>query len=62
VFEITELRRVFGPYGDEVTLGWKKLLSEELHGLYSLPNIIMMIKSRRMRCTGGGGMWYARAS
>jgi hypothetical protein len=37
------LTTLFGPKGDEVTGGWRKL-HEELHGLYSLPNIIKMIK------------------
>jgi len=32
--------------------GWKRLITEELHNLYSLPNIIRMIKSRRMRSLG----------
>jgi hypothetical protein len=49
VFENRVLRRIFGPKRDEVTEGWKKLHNEELHGLYSSPSIIMVIKSRRMR-------------
>jgi hypothetical protein len=40
------LRRTFGPKGDEVTGDWRKLFNEELHNLYSSPNIIRMIKSR----------------
>jgi hypothetical protein len=43
------LRRIFGPKRDEVTGGWKKLHNEELHNLNSSPNIIKMIKSKRMR-------------
>jgi hypothetical protein len=43
------LRRIFGPEGDEVIRGWRKLYDEELHDVYYLPNIIRMIKSRRMR-------------
>jgi hypothetical protein len=43
------LRRIFGPKRDEVTGDWRKLHKEELNNLYSLPNIIRMIKSRRMR-------------
>jgi hypothetical protein len=43
------LRRIFGPKGDEVTGGWRKLHNEELHNLYSSPSIIRMIKSRRIR-------------
>jgi hypothetical protein len=46
------LRRVLRPKKGEVTGGWKKLHNEELHNLYSSPNIIRMIKSRRMRWTG----------
>jgi hypothetical protein len=43
------LRRIFGPKRDEVTGDWRKLHNEELHNLYSSPNIIRMIKSSRMR-------------
>jgi hypothetical protein len=43
------LRRIFGPRKDEATGEWRKLHDEELHNLYSSPNIIKMIKSRRMR-------------
>jgi hypothetical protein len=43
------LRRIFGPKRDEVTGDWRKLHNEELHNLYPSPNIIRMIKSRRMR-------------
>jgi hypothetical protein len=46
------LRRIFGPMRDEVTEGWRKLHYEELHGLYSSPSIIRVIKSRRMRWEG----------
>jgi hypothetical protein len=46
------LRRIFGPKRDEVTGGWRKQHNEELHNLYSSPNIIRMIKARRMRCAG----------
>jgi hypothetical protein len=41
--------RMFAPKKDEVTGGWRKLHNEELHNLYSLPSIIRMVKSRRMR-------------
>jgi hypothetical protein len=46
------LRRIFGPKRDEVTGGWRKLHNEELHSLFSSPNIIRMFKSRRMRWAG----------
>jgi len=49
VFENGVLRRIFGPKRDEVTGKWKKLLSDEL---YSSPNIVRMIKSRRMGWAG----------
>jgi hypothetical protein len=52
MFENTVLRRIFGPKGDEVTGGWRKLHNVELHNLYSPPSIIRMIKSRRMRLAG----------
>ena len=43
------LRRTFGPKRDEVTGEWSKLHNEELNDLYSSPNIVRVIKSRRMR-------------
>jgi hypothetical protein len=52
VFEDRVLRRIFGPKRGDVTGGWKKLHNEELHNLYSSPNIIRTIKSRRNRWTG----------
>jgi hypothetical protein len=52
VIENRVLRRIFGPKGDEVTGGWRKLHNEELHNLYSSPSIIRVIKSRRMRWAG----------
>jgi hypothetical protein len=52
VFENRVLRRTFDPKRDEVTGDWIKLHNEELHNLYSSPNRIRMIKSRRMRWAG----------
>jgi len=49
VFENTVLRRIFGPRRDEVTEEWRRLHKEELNYLYSSPNIVWVIKSRRMR-------------
>jgi hypothetical protein len=52
VFENRVLRRIFGSKRDEVMGEWRKLHSEELRNLYSSPDIIRKIKSRRMRWTG----------
>jgi hypothetical protein len=52
VFKNRVLRRVFGLKRDEVTGEWRKLHNEELNDLYSLPNIVRIIKSRRMRWAG----------
>ena len=52
VFENMVLKRIFGPRRDEVTGEWRRLHNEELNGLYSSPNIVRVIKSRRMRWAG----------
>ena len=52
VFENRVLRRVFGTKRNEVTGVWRKLHNEELSDLYSLPNILRVVKSRRMRWVG----------
>jgi len=68
VFESMVLRRLFGPRRDEVMVEWRRLHNEELNDLYSSPNIVRVIKSRRMRwaghvaCMGEGrrcmGSWW----
>jgi hypothetical protein len=52
VFETRMLRRICGPKREEVMEGWRKLHNEDLCDLYSLPSIIRIMKSRRMRWTG----------
>ena len=52
VFENMVLRRIFGPKRDEITGEWRRLHKEELNDLYSTPNIVWVIKSRRMRWVG----------
>ena len=52
VFENRVLRRVFGPRRHGATGQWRKLHNEELNDLYSSPNIVRMIKSRRLRWAG----------
>jgi hypothetical protein len=52
VFENRVLRRVFGPKREEVTGEWRKLHNGELSDLYSLPNTVRVVKSRRMRWAG----------
>jgi len=48
-YKRNNLRRVFGPKRDEVTGEWRKLHNEELRDIYSLPDIVRVVKSRRMR-------------
>jgi hypothetical protein len=60
VFENRVLWGIFGPKREEVTGEWRKLQSGELHNLYSSPDIVRQVKSRRMRWAGhvarmGGG-------
>jgi hypothetical protein len=52
VFENRVLKRIFGPKRDEVTRDWRKLHNDKLQNMYSSPDIIRMIKSRRMRWAG----------
>jgi len=48
VFQNRMLSRIFGPKGNEATRDWRKLHVVELNGLYSSPNIMRVIKSRRL--------------
>jgi hypothetical protein len=61
VFGNKVLRKIFGPRRDEVIEGWRILHNEELHNQYCSPNIIRIIKSRRIRWAGHvarmGGEW-----
>ena len=52
VLENRVLRKLFGPKRDGVTVGWRKPHNEELNDLYSSPNFVQVIKSRRMRWAG----------
>jgi hypothetical protein len=52
LFENRVLRRIFGPKREEVARGWRRLHNEELHNLYTSPNVIRVIKSRGMRWAG----------
>jgi hypothetical protein len=51
-FENRVLRRIFGPKRDEVTGEWRKMHDGELHNLYSSPDIVRQVKSRKMRWAG----------
>jgi hypothetical protein len=52
VFANRLLRRIFGPERDEVRGEWRKLHNEELNDLYSSPNIVRVIKTRKMKWAG----------
>ena len=52
VFENRVLRNMFGPKRDEVTGEWRRLHNKKLHALYSSPNIIRVLKLRRIRWAG----------
>ena len=57
VFENRVLRRVFGPKTDEVTRKWRKLHNEELSDLYSLPNIVWVVKIKKNELGGACGAY-----
>jgi hypothetical protein len=48
VFENRMLRRIFGPKREEVTGGWRKLYYEKVYIMYLSPNIVWVMKSRRI--------------
>jgi hypothetical protein len=60
MFENRVLRRIFGPNRDEATGEWRRLHNEELNDLYLSPNIIWVIKSRKMRWAGDIAVWGKR--
>jgi hypothetical protein len=55
MFEQRVLSRIFRAESDEITGKWRRLHSEVLTDLYRSPNIVRVIKSRRMRCSACGG-------
>jgi hypothetical protein len=52
VFENRVLRKIFGPRRKQVAGGWRRLHNKELHNLYDSPNVIRLIKARRVRWAG----------
>ena len=52
VFQNRVLRRIFGPKRDEITGEWRKLHNEEFNDLFSSPNVVRVIRSRRMGWDG----------
>jgi len=62
VIETRMMRRMFGPKRDKITGKWRKLHKEELSDLYSSPNIVRVIKSRRLRWAGHVALMGERRS
>jgi len=64
VFEHRVVRRIFGPKRDEVTGEWRKLHNEELNDVYCSPNIVRVIKTKKMSwtrhvaCLGDTRIWW----
>jgi hypothetical protein len=52
VFENRALKKLFEPKREEVARGWRRLQNEELHNLYASPDIIRVIKSRKVKWAG----------
>jgi hypothetical protein len=52
VFESMVVKKIFGPKRDEVAEDWRKLHNKELNDLYCSPNIVRVIKPKRIRCAG----------
>ena len=57
MFENKVFRKIFGAKRDEITGEWRKLHNAELHALYSSPNIIRSLKSRRLRWAAQLALW-----
>jgi hypothetical protein len=51
------LRRIFEPKRNEVTGGWRRLHNKKLYAVYSTPNIIRVIKPRKLRWAGHVAVW-----
>jgi hypothetical protein len=60
VLENRVMKKKFGPKRDEITGEWRRLHNEELHHLYCSPNIVRVIKLRKMRWAGHVALWGRR--
>jgi hypothetical protein len=52
VFENKPLKRIYGPTKDEITGEWRRLHNKKLYAMHSPPNVIWVIKSKKLRCAG----------